>query len=281
MDMVKTRCQILSEGKTYHGIGFQKGLHGINIYNETLQAGGGHKKFYSKIDAFVARTIGYTTFRVWSFLYFYDWINPDPRRQARADFYGYAGFAGGMVGGLLSNPFEIVFTRMQADELYPEKARRNYKSFIDGLIKVTEEGALFRGAIANGLKLAAMVSLGGGVNDWMKENMYYFFGPITLNRIVATAAGVGTATALSMPFDTIRTRLHTMRPLPNGQMPYEGWLDCGLKIWRYEGSYDKCSNPGCFYNGGQAYFARLYVIAFVSQYLLDWYHASDMEREFW
>lgn len=50
----------------------------------------------------------------------------------------------------------------------------------------------------------------------MKENMFYYFGPITLNRIVGTAVGSGVAALLSMPFDTVATRLHTMRPLPNG-----------------------------------------------------------------
>jgi solute carrier family 25 oxoglutarate transporter 11 len=115
---------------------------------------------------------------------------------------------------------------MQADEMYPEKCRRNYKSFIDGLIKVSEEGALFRGALANGLKIAGLVSAASGSYDWVKENTFYFFGPITAVRLLATTAGVATAVALSMPFDAIRTRLHTMRPLPNGQMPYEGTLDC-------------------------------------------------------
>jgi len=28
--------------------------------------------------------------------------------------------AGGMTAGILSNPFEIVFKRMQVDEMYPE-----------------------------------------------------------------------------------------------------------------------------------------------------------------
>lgn len=120
MDLVKTRVQILQEGKTFHGLGFQKGMHGINVYNETYAAGGGLKKFYSKFDAFFLRTVGYTTARVWGFLYFYDWINPDARRQARADMYAYAGIAGGLAAGFLSNPFEIVFSRMQVDEMYPE-----------------------------------------------------------------------------------------------------------------------------------------------------------------
>ena len=108
----------------------------------------------------------------------------------------------------------------------------------------------------------------------MKENTYYFFGPILLVRLVATTAGVATAMALSMPFDTVRTRLHTMRPLPNGQMPYSGTLDCLGKILKYECCWEKYNNFGSFYTGGQAYFARLWVIAFGSQLLLDRYHAT-------
>jgi hypothetical protein len=83
-------------------------------------------------------------------------------------------------------------------------------------MRVSEEGALFRGAVANGLKLAGLVAVSTGVYDWLKENTYFFTGPISLVRFLATAGGVATAGILSMPFDTVRTRLHTMRPLPNG-----------------------------------------------------------------
>ena len=110
--------------------------------------------------------------------------------------------------------------------MYPEAARRNYRSFIDGFVKAADEGALFRGGLAHGLKLAGLVSVAAGCYDWMKENMFYYFGPISLNRLVGTAIGTGVATALSMPFDAVATRLHTMRPLPNGQYPYTGTIDC-------------------------------------------------------
>jgi hypothetical protein len=66
------------------------------------------------------RTFSYTTARVWSFLYFYDWINPDPRRLARPDYFVFAGAAGGFLAGLITNPTELVFARMQVDEMYPE-----------------------------------------------------------------------------------------------------------------------------------------------------------------
>lgn len=186
-----------------------------------------------------------------------------------------------MTAGILSNPFEVVFTRMQVDEMYPEQCRRNYKSFTDGIIKVAEEGALFRGALANGLKISGILMCAAGINDWLKENTYYIFGPIPLTRIVGTTGGVAAAGVLSMPFDTIKTRMHTMRPLPNGMYPYTNSVDCCAKILKFECSRAKQGNLCSFYTGGQAYFTRLWVIAMASQYLLDWYHNADNVSEFW
>ena len=136
-DLIKIRSQMLQEGKTFIGIGMQRGWYPMEIGQEILNAGGGLKKFYSSIDAFLIRTLTYTTARTWSFLYFYDWINPDPRRQARPDYYAAAGLAGGAIAGIVTNPVEIVFARMQVDEMYPEIARRNYKHFFDGLFRVS------------------------------------------------------------------------------------------------------------------------------------------------
>ena len=195
---------------------FAKGFSWTNVMTDTFNAGGGYRKFFSSYDAFFLRTCTYTTARVWGFLYFYDWINPDARRQARGDFYAYAGLAGGFMGGALSNPFQVVFSRMQVDEMYPERCRRNYKGFIDGFIKTAEEGALYRGSLAYSMKLAGLVSVGSGMYDTCKEYMFYFFGPISANRIIGTGVGVFSAHLVSYPFDTVATRLHTMRPLPNG-----------------------------------------------------------------
>jgi len=132
---------------------------------------------FTGFDGFLARTVGYTTARIWGFLYFYDWLNPDPRRTARMDWYIMAGMAGGMVAGVASNPIDLVFSRMQVDELYPDGYRRNYKSFVDGLMKASEEGVLLRGAVANGLRIGALCASMTGVYDWCKENSYFMLGP--------------------------------------------------------------------------------------------------------
>lgn len=37
------------------------------------------------------------------------------------------------------------------------------------------------------------------------------------------------ASAASLPFDFVKTRLQKMTPNPDGTMPYKGSLDCALK----------------------------------------------------
>lgn len=71
------------------------------------------------MDTFFFRTVGYTTARIWGFTYFYDKVNPDPRRVARPDYLVLAGVLGGIIAGVVTNPIDIVFNRMQVDELYP------------------------------------------------------------------------------------------------------------------------------------------------------------------
>lgn len=227
------------------------------------------------------RTVAYTTARVGCFCYFYDWINKDPRRLARGDYFVTAGLLGGLVAGIATNPFEIVFTRMQADELYPIQARRNYKNYLDGLMKVSDEAALFRGAAANGLKLGAICASMTSMFDLCKENSYFWFGPSWINRLWSTIIAVTIGTIVSMPFDMIRTRLYTMRPLPNGIMPYSSTFDCLAKILKYECAETKSSNFGSMYAGLEAYWLRLFLICYLSQFALDYYHSNNYVSEFW
>ncbi len=282
MDLVKVRSQLLQEGRIFPGIGFNIGFHPFNVFDEIHATGTGIRGMFCSLDAWAVRTVAYTTARIWGFLYFYDWINPDPRRNARIDSMITASLGGGLLAGVLTNPVEMVYTRMQADGMFPEGYRRNYRSFTHGLGKVLDEGVLFRGALANGLRIAALAGSMTNVFDWIKENSYFFFGPSWINRLAATAGAVATGVAVSMPFDAVRTRMHTMRPLPNGLLPYRNSYDCFTKICFFEGNSKYQANPGAaLYAGGQAYSARLFLICYLSQFVLDYYHGSSQVTEFW
>lgn len=140
---------------------------------------------------------------------------------------------------------------------------------------------MFRGALANGLKLAAICAPMTPIYDWCKENSYFFLGPSWLNRFWATAVAVIVGSLVSMPFDMIRTRLYTMRPLPNGVMPYSGTFDCLSKILRFECNSFKSSTVQSLYAGFEMYWARLFLICWVSQYILDIYHTRNYVPEIW
>lgn len=188
------------------------------------------KKFYTSYEGFAVKTIGYTTARTGAFLYFYDWFNKDPRRYAKPEMLLYTAVPAGVVAGILTNPIDLVFTWLQAEEFY----KRGYNSFWDGLLKANEERVLFRGAVANGLRISMLLGTMTGLHDWMKEHAYYFLGPSHLNRVFATLLATSVGVLASYPFETIRTRLYLMKALPNGAMPYNSALDCFTKMIHYE-----------------------------------------------
>jgi len=81
------------------------------------------KKYYTSYEGFFFKTVGYTTAWVSAFLYFYDWLNHDPRRYAKPEMLLYSAIPAGIVAGIVTNPIDLVFTRMQAEDLY----HKNYK----------------------------------------------------------------------------------------------------------------------------------------------------------
>eukprot|EP00775_Hariotina_reticulata_P009720 gene9720-9879_t len=65
----------------------------------------------------------------------------------------------------------------------------------------------------------------------------------------ATIAGFF-ASACSLPFDFVKTRLQKMTPNPDGTMPYKGPIDCAMQTLRNEG-------PLKFYTGFNTYIIRI------------------------
>ena len=144
--------------------------------------------------------------------------------------FSLAGFLGGFTAGFISNPIEIVYNRQVSDSLLPEGYKRNYSNFIDGLLKVNHEKVAFRGAVAGGCAFGMLNASMSSFYDFVKEYLYFFFGPPAWLRPLVMVPTAILGAALYLPFDNVKVRLHTMRNLPNGELPYTGMMDCFYKV---------------------------------------------------
>jgi solute carrier family 25 oxoglutarate transporter 11 len=118
--------------------------------------------------------------------------------------------AGG-IGSLAGTPADLVLIRMQSDAVLPPELRRNYKNVIDAFFRITrEEGILscWKGAAptvvrAMSLNLGMLVSY-----DEAKERLQHSLpnNPNTIWFLASFLSG-GIASAMSLPFDNVKTKL--------------------------------------------------------------------------
>ena len=139
-------------------------------------------------------------------------------------------FAGGF-GSFIGTPCDLVLVRMQADSTLPPAERRNYKNVFDAFGRIVREEGItscWNGATptifrAMALNVAMLVTY-----DEAKERLTARFGkgrdkPILFAASMLSACATSTA---SLPFDNIKTKLQKMKKLPDGTLPYKGFIDC-------------------------------------------------------
>jgi hypothetical protein len=212
----------------------------------------------------------------------YNYFNKDPRRSAHWSISSFAAFLGGFCAGVVANPIDIVYNRQVADALYPNHLQRKYNSFYNGLSKVHAEGALFRGALASGFAYGMLNGGMSNVYDYLKEYLYWIFGPTNWLRPVLLLPTTFLGVCLYLPFDNIKVRFHTMTPLPNGEMPYSSFFDCVLKVWKYEASPYKLSSPIAMLSGGVPAFWKIFTSLYIGVNLSDAaFKFNYMEGDIW
>ena len=129
---------------------------------------------------------------------------------------------------------------MQSDQTLPIDQRRNYKHFFDALRRISKEegvSSLWKGATptvvrAMSLNLGMLVSY-----DESKERLEkYIKNPNTIWVLSSLISG-GIASAMSLPFDNVKTKLQKMTRKPDGTMPYRSLIDCAIKTAQREGIF--------------------------------------------
>ncbi|KAK2916763.1 hypothetical protein QQF64_025354 [Cirrhinus molitorella] len=149
------------------------------------------------------------------------------RNQCPMPFYQKILLAafGGLTGGFIGTPADMVNVRMQNDVKLPQELRRNYAHALDGLLRVwREEGIrkLFSGA-SMAASRGAMVTVGQLSCYDQAKQLVLGTGLMTDNiftHFVASFIAGGCATVLCQPMDVVKTRLM------NSKGEYTGVIHC-------------------------------------------------------
>jgi len=263
MDLLKTRIQLLGEGR----VGYIRSEPVLNSMYANTQ--GGSAQFFVGTSAALYRTTLYTFVRMGLYARLYKHIMRDePRTRMSLFNKSYAMALSSGVAALVSNPFELVFLRQQADTYEGTAHKRNYRNPIAAISQIRAEGgngALFTGAKANFLKVAllnaTMVAPFEVIRAWLKRG----FGDWAVFNLFAAGIAAVPAAMLSLPFDNIKTKLQNQPAAVNGRLQYNGVLDCAHQTFAKE------SYKG-FYRGFGAYYMRVTPHAIFALLTLDFVH---------
>lgn len=241
IDMVKVRIQ-LGQGSAAH---VTKNM----LKDEGLRA------FYKGLSAGLLRQATYTTARLGTFRVLTNKAvaandgKPLPLYQK-----ALCGLTAGAIGACVGSPADLALIRMQADATLPAAQKRNYKNAFHALYRIAaDEGvlALWKGA---GPTVVRAMALNMGMLASYDQSVEFFRDSLGFGE-AATVLGASSisgffASASSLPFDYVKTKIQKMEPDAEGKYPYKGSLDCTMKTL-------KSGGPFKFYTGFPVYVIRI------------------------
>jgi solute carrier family 25 (mitochondrial oxoglutarate transporter), member 11 len=176
-----------------------------------------------------------------------------------------AGLAAGGLGAIFGSPADLSLIRMQADGTLPAAERRNYTGVVHALSDILKKdgpAGLFVGASTTAVRAMALNMGMLASNDQAKE-MLDANGITGFPKTLGASAIAGFfASFFSLPFDYVKTQLQKQKPLPDGTMPFKGFMDCCGKTMASGG-------PLKFYTGFPTYYVRIAPHAMFTLIILD------------
>ncbi|XP_050667212.1 mitochondrial dicarboxylate carrier [Leptidea sinapis] len=172
---------------------------------------------YNGISASLLRQMTYSTARFG--IYEAAKQNFAPKDGSNIPFYMSAFLAGlgGLAGGFVGTPADLVNVRMQNDVKLPPEQRRNYKNAIHGLYRVVAEEGVLRlwAGSSMACSRAVLMTIGQlSFYDSIKELLLstpYFEDNVGTHVCSSLFAG-GIATTMTQPADVLKTRAMNAKP---------------------------------------------------------------------
>ncbi|XP_063076962.1 mitochondrial dicarboxylate carrier [Engraulis encrasicolus] len=229
LDLIKVLLQTQQEVKTR--------MVGMAVH---VVRSDGVLALYSGLTASVCRQFTYSLTRFAIYETVRDKITSDSHRPM--PFYQKVLLAafGGLAGGFVGTPADMVNVRMQNDVKLPPELRRNYSHALDGLWRVwRKEGIrkLFSGATMASSR-GALVTVGQLSCYDQAKQLVLGSGMMTDNFVTHFFASIiagGCAIILCQPLDVLKTRLM------NAKGEYKGVVHCLLDTAKL--------GPKAFYKG--------------------------------
>jgi len=245
IDMVKVRLQLSGEGGTTaikNPVTMAK-----LIYKEE-----GIASFYKGLSAGLLRQVTYGVARLGIFRTVSDQLK-EPGKPATFKTSIIAGLVAGGLGSMLGTPADLALIRMQADSTLPINQRRHYKGVFDALRQIIKnEGVLnlWKGNLPTVTR--AMALNVGQLSTYDQAKVYFTtqFGAGNVANISASMVAGFFASFFSLPFDFVKTRIQKQKAGADGKFPYNGPIDCVVKVLKHEG-------PLAFYKGFSTFYIRI------------------------
>lgn len=201
LDLAKVRMQTSKE----KSIGLTSTL--VNILHRE-----GFKAVYNGLTASVLRQATYSTVRFGIYQELKDTITEKTGHSPSFKTLICIATISGVLGGIVSNPADIINVRMQNDNALPHKERRNYKNAFHGLYVMSRnEGfsSFYRGILPNIIRAALVTTSQLSSYDQFKEILKkssYFSEGILRDFTSAVLAGF-VATTVCSPMDVMKSRI--------------------------------------------------------------------------
>jgi len=261
IDMIKVRIQLLGEGSKTATASKNPITIALNVVRQE-----GFVSLYAGLSAALLRQATYTTARLGLFQSLTDYLKSQGNRKSLtfAESTG-AGLVAGGLGAVIGTPADVALIRMQADGTLPPEQRRNYKGVGNALSRIVKEegvAGIFKGTLPVVTRAMALnVGMLSGNDQVTKILKEAGWAPVPTTIAAKTVAGFF-ASAFSLPFDFVKTRIQKQKPLPDGTLPYRSSIHCVQRVIAEEGLLK-------FYTGFATYYVRIAPHAMITLFAAD------------
>ncbi|CAD7963523.1 unnamed protein product [Amoebophrya sp. A120] len=265
MDMVKVRIQVAAaEGKPTSPV----------TIATTLVKEEGFLAMYSGLSAGLTRQVIYTGARLGLYDIFTDMAKTPGEKTFPMWKTAACALSAGGIAAVIGNPADLSLIRMQTDSMLPKAEQVGYRHAGHAMSSILKgEGfvGLFKGSVPTSVRAMALnLGMLGG-NSAAKDFLSGSFGlekSGTACVFGASAIAGFFASAFSLPFDFVKTQVQKAKPDANGKMPFNGPIDCAMKMLAEGG-------PLRFYAGFPTYYFRIAPHAMITLI------AQDKVKKFW